>query len=316
MPRKPRIHYPGALYHVMLGGNGGCDVFADAKDRYRFFLLLQEMVERFGCRVYAYSLMDTHIHLALQVGEVELSKVMQNLSSRYTRWSNRRHQKTGHLFQGRYKAILVEEDAYLLQLVSYLHLNPVRAGMTADPADFSWSSHRAYLGQEIVPWLVCDLVLAQLSETPSHARKLFADFVAGEAGKGHRGEFHGRGSLDPRLCGEDDFQTEVLRQAQEMPLKRPDLITTVQCVIDHFGCDLEKLRAPGQGRQLSQVRAFVAWAVVTYSSSTLTALGDLLSRDLSTLSSAVRRLDRQGSKDDDLISIKKDLAAKLTILQA
>jgi REP element-mobilizing transposase RayT len=98
----------------MLRGNGGCEVFADDKDRYRFFLLLQESVERFGCRVYAYCLMDNHIHIALQVGEVELSKVMQNLSSRYTRWVNWRHQKTGHLIQGRYKAILVEEDAYLL----------------------------------------------------------------------------------------------------------------------------------------------------------------------------------------------------------
>lgn len=300
----------------MLRGNGGCDVFADDKDWYRFFLLLQEGVERFGCRVYAYCLMDNHIHIALQVGEVELSKVMQNLSSRYTRWANWRHQKTGHLFQGRYKAILVEEDAYLLQLVAYLHLNPVRAGMTAEAGDYRWSSHRAYMGLEIIPWLSCDLVLGQLSRKTSTARRLFADFVSGEVDKGHRCEFHGKGNLDPRICGEDDFLSDVLHQAQEVPTVRPDLVATLQCVADYFDCDIERLKASGQERQLSRIRAFAAWAVVEYSSSTLTALGVLLSRDVSTLSSAARRLDEKVRKSDDLARIKRELAEKLTILQS
>lgn len=111
---------------------------------------------RFDCRVYAYCLMDNHIHIALQVGKVALSKVMQSLSPRYTRWVNWRYQKTGHLFQGRYKAILVEEDAYL-------HLNPVRAGMPAEAGEYCWSSHLAYMASETIPWLRCDQVLGQLS---------------------------------------------------------------------------------------------------------------------------------------------------------
>jgi len=88
MPRKPRIHYPGALYHVILRGNDGAPIFADDRDRYRFFLFLQEIVERLGCHVYASCLMDNHLHLAVQVGSVPLSKIMQILASRYTRWSN------------------------------------------------------------------------------------------------------------------------------------------------------------------------------------------------------------------------------------
>jgi len=138
MPRKPRIHYPGALYHVMLRGNGGADVFLEDGDRYRFYLLLQEGVERFGFRIHAFCLMDYHIHLALQVGEISLSRIMQNLSFRYTQWINWRTKRKGHLFQGRYKAILIEEDEYLLQLVAYLHLNPVRAGMIDNPIDYRW----------------------------------------------------------------------------------------------------------------------------------------------------------------------------------
>ena len=316
MPRKHRIHYPGALYHVMLRGNGGNDVFVDDKDRYRFFLLLQEGVERFGWRVYAYCLMDNHIHLALQVSEIPLAKIMHNLSSRFTRWSNWRQQKTGHLFQGRYKAILVDEDAYLLQLVAYLHLNPVRAGMTGEAEDYLWSSHRSYLGREVVPWLSCDPVLGQLSRNIAGARRQFAEIVAGEKGKGHRRDFHGAESADARICGGDGFQLGVLQREREFPLIRPDLITTVSCVADYFGCEIETLKKPGQGRNRSRVRAFAAWAVSEYSSATLTELGALLARDVSTLSSAARRLERQVRESADLARIRDELVGKLANLQA
>jgi REP element-mobilizing transposase RayT len=191
MARKPRIHYPGAVYHVMLRGNGGADIFFEDGDRHRFFLLLQEGIERFGFRVHAFCLMSNHIHLALQVGEIPLSRIMQNLSFRYTQWINWRTKKKGHLFQGRYRAILVEEDEYLLQLVAYLHLNPARAGMEKTPSDYRWSSHRAYLGDEQIPWLSCDSLLSRLSKKIKPARRIFVDFVSSQAGLGHRKEFHG-----------------------------------------------------------------------------------------------------------------------------
>jgi len=300
----------------MLRGNGGAPIFADDRDRYRLFLFLQEVVERLGCHVYAYCLMDNHLHLGVQVGSVPLSKIMQILASRYTRWSNWRQQKTGHLFQGRYKAILVEEDAYLLQLIAYLHLNPVRAGMTTGAEDYRWSSHRAYLGREVVPWLWSAPVLGQLSANGAEARCLFADFVNKEEGRGHRREFHGAGEQDPRICGEETFVAEVLEQADEKFVVRPDLAATVACVTEYFGTELETLRAAGQNRHRSQIRAFAAWAVSGFSSSTLSALGALLARDVSSLSSAVHRLDQRCSWNDDLARVKRELAAKLTNLQA
>jgi len=146
MARKPRIHHPGAIYHVMLRGNGGSDIFLDDQDRYRFYLLLQEGVERFGYRIHAFCLMSNHIHLALQVGTVPLSRIMQNLSFRHARWVNWRKATVGHVFQGRYKAILVDGDNYLLQLTAYLHLNPVRACIIQTPEDYCCSSYRHYLG--------------------------------------------------------------------------------------------------------------------------------------------------------------------------
>ena len=107
MARKARLHIPGGVYHVMVRGNGGQAIFFDDEDRCRFYLLLQEGTVRFGYRVHGFCLMDNHVHLALQVGKIPLAKSMQNVSFRFTRWINRRLGRVGHLFQGRYKAILV-----------------------------------------------------------------------------------------------------------------------------------------------------------------------------------------------------------------
>jgi REP element-mobilizing transposase RayT len=133
MARKPRVYFPGALYHVILRGNGGQTIFFDDKDRTRFCFLVQEGIERFGHRIHAFCLMSNHVHLAIQVGEVSLSRILQNLSFRYTRWVNGRQSRTGHLFQGRYKAVLVDADIYLQVLTRYIHLNPVRAGIVKEP---------------------------------------------------------------------------------------------------------------------------------------------------------------------------------------
>ena len=158
MARKPRVHCPGALYHVMLRGNGGQEIFFSQEDRFRFYLLVQEDIERYGHKVHAFCLMTTHVHLAIQVGEIGLPRIIQNLAFRYTRWGNWRQSRTGHLFQGRYKAVLVDADTYLLELTRYIHLNPVRSGIVRIPEDYPWSGHRAYLGLETIPWLTTEWV--------------------------------------------------------------------------------------------------------------------------------------------------------------
>ena len=164
MPRKPRLHYPGACYHVILRGNSGQDIFIDKKDRSKFLFLLQEGIEKFKHRIHAYCLMTNHIHLAVQVGDIPLSRIIQNVSFRYTRYFNRRKNQVGHLFQGRYKAILIDVDSYLLKLVRYIHNNPVRAGMVKSPGQYSWSSHGAYLGRASIPWLITDWILSQFAK--------------------------------------------------------------------------------------------------------------------------------------------------------
>ena len=121
MARKPLIHAPGAIYHVILRGDARQDIFSDEKDRYRFYEILQKSCERFLLRIHAFCLMTNHIHLEIQVGDIPLSRIMRNVSLRYTQWHNWRHKKSGHVFQGRYKAVMVDADAFLLGLAAYIH---------------------------------------------------------------------------------------------------------------------------------------------------------------------------------------------------
>jgi len=162
-------------------------------------------------------------------------------------------------------------------------------------------------------------VLSRLSKKIKPARQLFADLVLSQQGLGHRKEFHGAGSKDSRIMGEDNFLNDVLHRAEDLPQQRPDLALTLELVAKYFKRDVEELRLPGQNQQISRMRAFAAWAILECSDATLTELGHWLSRDVSSLSSAVRRL-REKSKSD--ASLQRDMEAiseqlvKFTTLQA
>ena len=155
MPRRPRLHFPGAPYHVILRGNARQDIFFEDEDRYRFCFLVQEGVERFRHRVAAFCLMTNHVHLAIQVADVPLSRIPRNLSFRYTRWINRRGNRSGHLLQGRYKAFIVEKESYLLEVSRYIHLNPTSAKLVKNPEDWMYSSYCEYLGIDSQQNTVC-----------------------------------------------------------------------------------------------------------------------------------------------------------------
>ena len=129
--------------------------------------------------------MTTHVQLAIQVGEIGLPRIIQNLAFRYTRWGNWRQSRTGHLFQGRYKAVLVDADTYLLELTRYIHLNPVRSGIVRFPEDYPWSGHRAYLGLESIPWLTTEWVLSMFSRRADHARRAYRNSRAVGSGFGY-----------------------------------------------------------------------------------------------------------------------------------
>ncbi len=289
MARKPRVHVVGGLYHVMLRGNRGEDIFFSDEDRYHLYLLIQEGIERYGYRIHAFCLMDNHLHLAVQVAEVSLSKIAQNLSFRYTRWVNKVQSRVGHLFQGRYKAILVDANTYLLELVRYIHLNPVRARMVGEPSAYAWSGHRAYLGQESVPWLTTDWVLGQFSKRRSTARERYRRFVNEGVEEGYREDFH-RGVTDPRVLGDDVFMEDVLGSAAKNPVRPRELDEIIEAVCRSYDVAEEDLAAPGRRRDLAEARAVVAHLATSVGDASLTEVAARFGRDVATLSSGLRRL--------------------------
>lgn len=311
MARKPRIHHPGAFYHVMLRGNGKQDIFFDDRDRYRFYLLLQEGVERFRHRIHAFCLMSNHVHLVVQVDALPLSRIMQNLSFRYTRWINWRHDRCGHLFQGRYKAVLVDGDSYLLELVRYVHLNPVRAGMAAAPGEYPWTGHKAYCGMETLPWLCSDMILGMLSETRDAASRAYSAFVRDGISEGRRGEFHGEGTADSRILGDEEFVHNLMGEGG-FPRTAISIDDVISAVCRHYRLTPEMLALPGKKQVLSRARGMAAWIIQDLPSCSLTELGRSTGRDLSSLSAIAARLHARSAVEASLAEEKGAILAQIT----
>lgn len=292
MARKPRVHLPGGYYHVMMRGNGGDDIFFSSADHTRFLLLIQEGIERYDHRIHAFCLMNNHVHLLVQVGSTSLSSIIQNLSFRYTRYINRQRQRVGHLFQGRYQAILVDADSYLLELVRYIHLNPVRAGLCEWAEPFEWSSFSAYMGIITIPWLHTEEVLACFAADESRARALFADFVAQGAGEKWRKDFH-HGSHRGQILGDDHFADQVLQRSDSGMGKPLSLVEVLDAVAEVYEVAVATLYEPSKRRACSEARAMAAMVIQQAECITLTALSKELGRDLSALSQSANRLRKQ-----------------------
>jgi len=179
MARQLRIEYPGAVYHVTSRGNAGHAIFADDGDRAAFLKVLQAVVGRFRWRCHAYCLMGNHYHLLIETPEPNLSRGMRQLNGVYTQAYNRRHGQAGHVMQGRFKAILVEKESYLVQLCRYIVRNPVAAKLTKKVEDWPWSSFQATAGLVPAPtWLEIDWILGQFGETREAAQAHYQQFVA------------------------------------------------------------------------------------------------------------------------------------------
>ncbi len=179
MARPLRLEFPGAIYHVTSRGNARNVIFLDDEDRTLFLGCLGEVVARLGWRAHAYCLMDNHYHLLIETPEGNLSIGMRQLNGVYTQRFNRRHGRVGHVFQGRFKAIVVDRDSYLLELCRYVVLNPIRAGMVEQIERHAWSSYPATVGLAACPaWLETDWVPGRFAKTRAVARRRYAAFVA------------------------------------------------------------------------------------------------------------------------------------------
>jgi REP element-mobilizing transposase RayT len=244
MARPLRLQFPGAVYHVTARGNARQAIFFDDRDRCRFVDRLAEEIEQQRWLLYAWCLMDNHYHLLFETPEPNLVAGMRRLNQVYTQGFNRRHDRAGHILQGRYKSILVEKQSYLLELTRYVVLNPLRAGAVAAAEQWPWSSYRATAGITAAPhWLQVDWVLANFGAERDAARVAYRQFVA--AGVDAESPWESlRGQI---WLGSEGFRERMARmvdgqdltavpRAQTCP-ERPAVSELLASVAEAFGLD-------------------------------------------------------------------------------
>jgi putative transposase len=244
MPRQARLDIPGALHHIMVRGINRSPIFLDDQDRQRFLDRLGSEVREGKCSVFAWVLMENHAHILFKSGQQGISTVMRRLLTGYAQYFNRRHRRTGHLFENRYKSVLCEEERYLLALVRYIHLNPVRAKVVSTVEElnrYPWSGHCALIGKKKYPWMNTDYVLARFGKRVGAARRVYLRFIEEGIGMGRVPGLTGGGLVrslggwsrvvalrregqgeesDERILGGGDFVETVLQQVEEMQLRQ------------------------------------------------------------------------------------------------
>jgi putative transposase len=179
MSRPLRIEYPGAWYHVMNRGRRGEEIFTTDEDRSIFVDLLKESVEQWNVKIAAYCLLSNHYHLLIQTPDANISRCMRHVNGVYTQRFNREHTSDGQLFRGRYKAILIDADSYLLGVLRYIHRNPLRAGLVEDLDTYHWSSHQGYVtGTKEWDWLYTDMVFSLLTDDHSRQREVYRRYMS------------------------------------------------------------------------------------------------------------------------------------------
>ena len=255
MSRPLRIEYPDAWYHVMNRGRRGEQIFLEKRDYKIFLELLMESVQLWNLRIAAYCQMPNHYHLLVQTPAANLSRCMRHINGVYTQRFNRLHQCDGQLFRGRYKAIVVDADRYLLHLVRYIHRNPLRAGLVEDLSSYEWSSHRGYVSKsKRWDWLHKDLVLSVLSEDKRQRLRLYREFVV-QGDSEEISEVFEKKKL-PSILGSEGFidwirseffESKKHREVPESRILAPGREEIKELVCRSYGVSEEGLVKPKRG---------------------------------------------------------------------
>ena len=288
MARKPRIHVPGGFYHVILRGNAGQDIFYSVEDTKYFESLISEGIERFGHRVHTYCWMKNHVHMVIQVANIPLSKIIQNISFRYTLYINKKYDKTGHLFQGRYKAILIDPQSYLLQLVRYINLNPLTANIVNKPEEYRWSSYRAFVGKCRTDWLTLDYILKLFSDNRTEAIEQYQEFVQDRDEADLNIDFSS-GNKHGYVLGDDLFAEKVIQASQSIDKNRMSIEKIITTACRSFDISKDQLISNDRARDLGRIRTIIGYLIIEYGSSSLSEYARYIKRDISTISGAVAR---------------------------
>ena len=289
MPRQARLDSPGTLHHVMIRGMERKKIFRDDQDRKDFLFRLGILSKQMGTRILAWSLLENHVHLLLFSGPAGLPSLMRRLLTGYAQGFNRRYRRSGHLFQNRYKSIVCEEETYLLELVRYIHLNPLRISAVKSLGEldvYPWSGHNILVGKGKNDWQEREYVLQKFHRAERKAIQAYRGFMQEGMGRGRRPELVGGGLVrsmggwsqvlslrdaggvmqsDARILGGGDFVADILKGADRkatrfLPAKNREAVIggVIQKICREEGVGERELCLGGRARKVSQVRAMIA----------------------------------------------------------
>ena len=296
MARAPRLEFPGAIYHVTARGNERRALFLDDTDRHGYVALLAECRERFRFQLLAYCLMKNHVHLAIRTGSHPLSRIMARLHSIHAERFNRRHDRVGHLFQGRYKASLVRDDRYLYALLRYVHRNPVTARIVSRAADYPWSSDRFLRKGKGPAWLDVGPLLALLDGSPRTATRRYAALVDGN---------EPASSEDPRAAVERAVAGARVAEADSRGAHDPTLHpirldAILEIVATECGLSLADLLGRARGGEVADARCRAAYLARRLFQIPVRRVALRLRRDDSSFARPLARLENRLERDHAL----------------
>ncbi len=325
MPRKGRIDAPAALHHLIVRGIERRAIVRDDMDRDRFLKRLGELAVEAGTSCYAFAILPNHIHLLVRTGTVPLATFMRRLLTGYAVSFNKRHRRHGHLFQNRYKSILCEEDPYFLDLVRYIHLNPLRARIVTSIQEldtYPYSGHSCLVGNSLRDWQDRDYVLSFFSEKRKRAERLYRAFVEKGIAQGTRKDLTGGGVVrsnlgwrasardsprpkgDERILGRSDFVLNVLKTAGEALEQRDALRMEgydFERVLDRVsrlsGLVQEDILSAGKERPRSQARSLLCFWAGRHLGMTATALARRLAVSQPAVTKAIARGEQIAKRD-------------------
>jgi putative transposase len=307
MARKQRIHIPGSTYHCMLRGNDGNNIFQQEKDFSRLSLLLQEGTEKYDHRILGFCFMTNHIHLVIQVANIPLSKIVQNFAFRYARYINKNYKKIGHLFQGRFQAVLVSDSEYLLELIRYVHLNPVRARMVKTPDEYFWNGHHTYLDKQCFQWISPLRVLKYFDNNKIAATKKYSEYIYKGIGKEVSINFESGNQKGLDVLGDDTFTEKLIfKHALSQPRKQ-STDELLQISLRYFKISLADLASKSKNHKNSRIRSIISLLTRESEGCSLTKLAKSFNRDISSLSLSANRIENTIKQSDKLSIIVQEL---------
>ena len=312
MARPLRIAYPGAFYHITSRGNERKDIFKNQKDREKFLSYLESATKRYGALIHVFCLMTNHYHILMETPLGNLSQIMQYINGAYTTYFNIKRQRSGHLFQGRYKAILVDIDEYAKELSRYIHLNPVRANMVDRPEQYRWSSYQYYIGLKKAPeWLVKDFILGYFGRKISDAQRGYRAFVETLIGQEYKNPL--KEVVSSTILGSVDFIEAIKDKYLSNKKVDPNLPALKElyrkCSVDEIAEEVESVF--GEDRVFA--RGVKIYLCHRHTGKMLKEIGQHFNIGASGVSQASRRIAMKISQDNKLRKKIRKIENKLNL---